>query len=237
MIRRDYFTFGDLCSRDYNILLDGSGTVGAPERDVQTVSVPGRSGDLHLDNGRWKNTSLSYRCVMIRDFERQFAAFRAKLLATRGYCRLMDTIHPEEYRLAAFLAALEPETIPYNRAGAFTLTFDCKPQRFLRAGERAIRLGSPGVLANPTCFEALPLITVYGSGAGRLAVGGVTLAINSISGYLVLDSDTQNAYKGTENKNAAISGQDFPTLPAGDTAVSWSGGITAVEIVPRWWRL
>lgn len=29
-------------------------------------------------------------------------------------------------------------------------------------------------------------------------------------------------------------GGEFPTLPAGETRVTWSGGVTAVEITPRW---
>ena len=56
-------------------------------------------------------------------------------------------------------------------------------------------------------------------------------------GAVVLDSDTQNAYLGAVNLNSTISAPEFPTLPAGESAVRWTGGITGVEIIPRWWTL
>lgn len=226
-------------SDDVGVVVERYPALPRPRRKYTTITVPGRNGVLLLDENAYENYTQPYD-IYIRGGNKHLPqkarAVTSWLCAPQGYQRLEDGYEPDVYRMAYYEGPTDIENI-LNSFGRATIEFNCKPQRFLRSGERAIRLESPGVLANPTCFEALPLITVYGSGAGILAVGGVTLAINSISGYLVLDSDTQNAYKGTENKNAAISGQDFPTLPAGDTAVSWSGGITAVEIVPRWWTL
>ena len=68
-MRKDFFIFGGVNSLDYGVLLDGSGTTTAPERDVMTVTIPGRSGDLLVDAGRWKNTTVSYPCTIAREFE------------------------------------------------------------------------------------------------------------------------------------------------------------------------
>lgn len=66
----------------------------------------------------------------------------------------------------------------------------------------------------------------------------MTVTINSMPrGAVVLDSNTQNAYLGAVNLNSTISAPEFPTLPAGESAVRWTGGITGVEIIPRWWAL
>ena len=149
-MRKDFFIFGGVNSLDYGVLLDGSGTTTAPERDVMTVTIPGRSGDLLVDAGRWKNTTVSYPCTIAREFEGRFAAFKQALLAEGGYKRLEDTLHPDEYRLAYLAGPLEPETIPYNRAGTFALDFGCKPQRFLKSGEDVLTVVSGGKLYNPT---------------------------------------------------------------------------------------
>ena len=37
--------------------------------------------------------------------------------------------------------------------------------------------------------------------------------------------------------NETILSDDFPELPAGKTQIAWTGGITAVEVTPRWWTL
>ena len=232
-----FFIFDGLNSADYGLLLSGPETTEAPERDVSSVQVPGRSGDLLIDNGRFKNRSLRYRAAIIRDFESRFAAFKTALLLRTGVRRLEDSIHPEEFRLAAFKGPIAPETTPFNKAGEFTLEFDAKPQRYLRSGERAIRPVSGGTLLNPG-FPALPLITVWGSGAGLLRIGDGEVAFTErFTGPVILDCDTQNAYYGVENKNKEISAPAFPVLPAGESRVSWCGGVERVELVPRWWTV
>jgi hypothetical protein len=35
----------------------------APEPDYEAISVPGRSGDLHIWNERWKNKLITYHCM------------------------------------------------------------------------------------------------------------------------------------------------------------------------------
>lgn len=92
-------------------------------------------------------------------------------------------------------------------------------------------------LFNPW-LPALPLIHVSGTGEGDLAIGGSTIGITGMTGSITIDSDTQNAYDGTLNlnNNIIVSG-GFPVLESGETLVSFSGGITAVEIIPRWWTL
>ena len=143
---------------------------------------------------------------------------------------------PEIYRLAVVTSGAETE-LRMRTLAPFTLTFDCKPQRYLKSGERAAALTASGArLVNPG-MEARPLITVYGSGAGTLTAGGRTVQLKSLDGWLTLDCDLQNAYKGTQNKNNTIFAPEFPVLPPGESAVTWTGGVTRVEIIPRWWTL
>lgn len=236
-MRKDFFIFGGVNSLDYGVLLDGSGTTTAPERDVMTVTIPGRSGDLLVDAGRWKNTTVSYPCTIAREFEGRFAAFKQALLAEGGYKRLEDTLHPDEYRLAYLAGPLEPETIPYNRAGTFALDFGCKPQRFLKSGEDVLTVASGKKLYNPTGCAALPLILLTLTADAKLNVGGVQMGVAGYTGPMWIDCDLQDAYYNNTNLNKYLTAPEFPVLGAGATQVSWSGGIDKCEVVPRWWRL
>lgn len=236
-MRKDFFIFGGVNSLDYGVLLDGSGTTTAPERDVMTVTIPGRSGDLLVDAGRWKNTTVSYPCTIAREFEGRFAAFKQALLAEGGYKRLEDTLHPDEYRLAYLAGPLEPETIPYNRAGTFALDFGCKPQRFLKSGEDVLTVVSGGKLYNPTGCAALPLILLTLTADAKLNVGGVQMSVAGYTGPMWIDCDLQDAYYNNTNLNKYLTAPEFPVLGAGATQVSWSGGIAKCEVMPRWWRL
>lgn len=231
------FTFAGKNSRDYGVYITGNKSFGCPAREHEDISIPGRNGTLHIDRKRFQDAKVTYECAIIQNFNANIEALRALLMSQSGYARLEDTYHPEAYRMAMLSGGINPTPGPRNRTGAFTLEFDCKPQRFLKLGEIPQTLTAPQTLYNPG-MEALPLITVYGSGAGTVTVGGVTVDIKSLDEYLILDCDTQNAYKGIlENKNNTIYAPKFPTIPPGESRVAWTGGVERVEIVPRWWIL
>ncbi len=230
------FTFGGIHSADYGVWISGTGTFNSPERDVEKVIIPGRNGALTRDNGRFDNMELKYPAFISREFQPRFDDFRAALLSKRGYQRLEDTYHPNEFRLAMFTGPLEPKTGIWNRTGKFDIEFDCKPQRFLKVGEQAVTLEADGALFNPTGFDALPLIRAYGT--GTLTVNGYTVTVNYANGYTDIDCDLQDAYRGVENCNGYIELTDYeyPKLSPGSNAVSFTG-FSRVEITPRWWTI
>lgn len=233
----NFFTYNGKSSRDFGIFISGEGTFGGPERDVTLYDVPGRNGSLLVDNGRFKNITIPYPAFIRRNFKARADAARAWLLQPSGYVRLEDTYHPEFFRMARFVGPMDFATRFLNYSGEITLNFDAKPQRFLRSGEYPIEFTAPGDIINTQSYDALPLITVYGNGGGALSIGGTSVSITDIDEYVVLDSDTQNAYKGTQNKNSLVQLDEFPKLIPGDNEIGFSGGITKIEIVPRWWTL
>lgn len=146
--RDNYFTLNGRSSADWGIVASNDNGFDAPERDVSAIEVPGRNGELHIDNGRWRNIDVTYNdCVIERDFTERFGDFRAFCARQRGYQRLEDTFHPDEYRLADMTQGIKVEKLGtrYN-AGRFDITFNCKPQRFLKSGEEPIVLMSWGDL-------------------------------------------------------------------------------------------
>ena len=78
-----------------------------------------------------------------------------------------------------------------------------------------------------------PIITVYGSGQGNVYIGNQNIAISNIDEYVTIDAEMQDAFKGLQNKNATVNTADIVLLP-GNNAISFSGGVTSVEIKPRW---
>lgn len=236
------FWFDNQCCSDFGLIASGSGTFNAPQRDVDIVSVVGRNGDLIIDNGRYKNITVSYPVFICDNFAERAQAARSWLLSKDGYKRLEDNYHPHHYRLAAFAGPIDFDMKFLNRIGETTLSFNCKPQRFLKIGEYPVSLSSGSVLHNPTAFTALPLITVYGSAPGNLIIGDITVQIKELADQITLDCELQDAYRhvgdgAPENKNGCIYAPKFPVLQPGDNLIVCSGGITGVTIIPRWWEL
>ena len=236
------FWFDGECSADFGMIISGSGTFNAPQRDVDIVSILGRNGDLIIDNGRYLNTTVTYPVSILRDFSRRALSARSWLLSKSGYKRLEDDYHPDHFRLATFLGPLDFDAKLLNRVGETTLKFNCKPQRFLKQGEYSVNVVSGQSIHNPTAFVALPSITVYGSGAGDLIIGGLTVQIKELKDQITLDCELQDAYRhvgdgAPENKNRCIYAPKFPVLQPGNNKIVYSGGITGVKIIPRWWEL
>lgn len=236
---QNYFIFDGVSTLDYGMLINGSGVFESPEPDLEYVQIPGRNGNLIYDNNRFENIDVSYSPVFaVRDFRARAKAFQAWLLSHRGYYRLEDSYQPDYFRMASVREAIEVQDIAWvNNAGALSVTFDCKPQLYLKSGETVTTLTASGSVTNPTAYTALPLLNVYGT--GTLTVGSVSIVIESHSyTYAVIDCETQDCYYGANNLNPKITiGDYFPTFPSGSTTITLGDGITKVEITPRWWTI
>jgi len=237
MMLKNYFVFDGVSSLDYNVGLSGTGVYNAPRRDYESIEVPGRNGNLTLDNGRWNNYKMQYTAVIGRRFPANVGGLRAFLLSRKGYCRLEDTYHPDEFRMAIYSGPFEIEELGFlNRWGQFPLEFDCKPQRFLKSGEQKIIIpaGETVRLYNPTHFDAKPMIRL--NATGSVTVGNTTLTANNLTNFIDFDCDLQDAREGLTNRNGDVTVPSWPVLSPGETGILNSTQAD-VEVIPRWWRL
>lgn len=233
----NYITYNGKSSADYGVWVSGGGTFDAPSRDVQTVSVPGRNGDLTFDNGRFTNIPVTYPAFISNRFQPRIDDFRAWLCSHVGYQRLEDTYHPDEFRIGVYKSGLSVSPTARNLAGSFALTFDCKPQRYLKSGEQPMTFSASGVVRNPTNYAALPLIRCNGQ-SGTVTVNGKKVTITGCTNHVMLDCDMMEAYEGTANRNGTttLNNGVFPTLAPGNNAVSFTG-FTSVVITPRFFTI
>ena len=133
---RRWMTIGGVNLDTFNCHLLMPGISSAPERDVSIVAIPGRNGDVVIDNNRFKNKTVQYKCVIDgSDSQYDFERMMAWLKSLKGYQRIEECYHPDYYRMGTFNAAVDPDTQNTQQV-AFTLTANCKPQRYLLSGER-----------------------------------------------------------------------------------------------------
>lgn len=237
------FKFGNKATTDFHMFVEKFPAQTGAQRKFTTVSVPGRNGDLHFLENAFTNYTQPYACYFHGQLPmpEQAHAVKAWLLGDGAYRRLEDVYDPKYFRLASYLGPLDIENT-LNKFGRCMVYFDCAPQAFLKSGEHSVEFLNSGRLYNPTAYTALPLITVYGEAAGTVKIGSFTVTINTITAPITLDCDTQNAYSqvgegAKKNCNGDIRAVPFPALTPGDNEISFSGGITKIEIIPRWWEL
>lgn len=254
----NYIVYNGESSLDHNVYVSGNQTFDSPEKEITRVSVPGRNGDLLITTGRFKNVTLRYKAIIIpdSDYQSTVEGIRDWLLKNNGYVRLEDTYSPNEYRLASFVGPINFTTY-LLQAGETELEFDCKPQRFLKTGDEdhTIIINTSGIskyeITNPTSYAALPRIRVEfsgecsitfkykGYGTTDIWTNTVTIKPGTTSAdHVIMDSDTMictNDSNANLNKICAIG--DFLTLDAGLTEVTWTGSISSIKVIPRWWRI
>ena len=248
------FTFDGEKSTDYGVQILGEGVFNAPEREVEMINIPGRNGAFALDKGRFENIEVTYPANIIADSAADFAAavsdLRNMLCSRRGYVRLQDDYHPDEYRMAVYKSGLEVDE-KVLRAGEFDITFDCKPQRFLTSGEEPVTIGewhetetASGEIASFEAKEgdAVKSLVVdiepYQSGSGTPSPDNV----RPISGYdsVVVSRYGKNLWSFASSGSKTSEGFIFPNasmplvLPQGAYKFSAKASITnAIQLTFR----
>ena len=208
-------------SRNYGVYITGEAVYNSPERDVEMIKIPGRNGEFALDNGRFENIEVTYPAGIFANNETDFAAaisdFRNFLASRVGYCRLEDEYNPNEYRMAVYKSGLNVDPAKLE-AGEFSITFDCKPQRWLKDGETAVAIGEWG----ETETASGDIVTVENPN-GILAVKSLEVdlePIQDLNGY-------DKPWVGGAGKNKLVLLAD--EIKAVNTAGTWSGNTYTVS--------
>ncbi len=115
----------------------------------------------------------------------------------------------------------------------FIIIFNCRPFKY-SVSNALISLTSAGSITNFGTIYSEPTIKVYGTGDGTLVIGSQVITLSSILGSLIIDSTIQDCYGDDgSNLNNKMSGE-FSILNVGVNNISWTGGITALDITPNW---
>lgn len=246
---------GDMSSA-HNIKVERFPEISRPQRKYEMVSVPGRNGDLVFLEDAWNNYLQEYQIWSgghtYGDLQRAYISVMEWLypnasgtsidrhinLEVNGYHQLIDSYEPDVIRLATFTESIEISN-SWNRFGRASIYFNCRPERFMFDAFEAIPVTASGSQIYNRGRECKPFIKVYGSGTGTLTVNGYAISITGMIDYLHIDCEEQNCYRQlSENRNNLITlSTGFPKLSPGTNAITFSGGITRVDIWPRWWNL
>lgn len=225
------------------------------QRDLSFNSVVARSGDVIVDNKRYKNVETTYPINSIPYLvtaETSYGIVRELtdwLMPTNGDYKILRDDYNPGYFCEAFCTEIGEISNPLAKYIDTTITFNRKPFWYSDLGQKTITLAKVGVnfeINNPEKYTAEPLIRVYGTGNITLTINDVNynVTIPSSYGYIDLDSELQTASVKAVNFNKNIDFDYMPTLIPGENyikATPYQGSTEAIfekiEIIPRWRRL
>ena len=202
-----------------------------PEERVTYTDVPGRPGSLTALEGDdvYDDMILTAQCII---------ADPAQIPVIAGWLKGSGTVTFAN-RLGGFYYARIANQISFekilrgNPHRSFAVNFRCKPFWY-QAGVQPVTLTSSGsTITNPGTVYSEPIITVNGSGDIPLMVGTKIIELTGLTGSITLNSELQEAYNGTTDMNAHMSGE-FPVLTPGLNGISWSGNVTSIVVQPNW---
>lgn len=257
--------FNGRSCKDFCMTVESRPPAVFPVRRGEVYEIEGSNGSHVQEEDTFSNYVQPYKVWLggrsapldARTLSRGIAAW---LLGSSDYCRLEDSYEPERFRLARFAGPLNVEQLLQN-FGRCTLEFDVRPERYLKDGENAVTSNGQGFrIVNPTGFKALPIISVTGSGdveivvkrfadsedAAGSVVSSIALGMGSSPKTVVLDcaAHTAKANGIDVDDGVTFSGPQyatFPKLKAGEfyigppTDSTFTGTITKIEVIPRWW--
>jgi len=231
MMAYDWFTWNDTRCTDYGIHVSEQPPLMIPSERATYTNVPGRPGSLTTLEGDDVYDDLVLTATCWLDGPAQIPAIAGWL---KGSGTVTFANRPGGYYKARVANQISFEKIlrghPHR---SFAVNFRCKPFWYQADVADVTLTTSTTFVNNPGNVYAEPIITMYGSGDITLMVGTTIVQLENINGSITLDSTLMEAYKGAASLNSSMSGE-FPLLQPGANAVSWSGNVTSVVVMPNW---
>lgn len=247
-----YFEYNGINSREMGVYIRTKQAYDKPQRDLSIISVPGRNGDLVIDNGSYKNLemTLGLRLVTPRISKNDVESFNYAynkvvewLQPTANYFAYSDSYDPRYYRKACIKSALKV-TQKCSDIADFNVTFSMKPYKYSFEGDEAIELsgGASFTVVNPENAPSLPKMTIYNALTydataeivHTFAVNDTVYNIKNFRSPIQLDAEMMNLYKGAMNKNNLYLSSTFPVLKPGANTIALVNNVSKIQLIPRW---
>jgi|LGOV01.1.fsa_nt_gb phage-related protein len=246
--------FNGISTEDMGVVIQAPPVYEFPSRDYEVIHIPGKSGDVLIDNGSYLNVKRTYYLASVfrpnTSFVANANAIVSWLMSAKGYVRLEDSYESEYYRLAMFRNPGQMVNM-WDKATTLPVTFECKPQRFLKSGEiekEVTQLDTYIKIVNPTDYIATPEIVIEGSldlvidmysGDDYNTPDNTSQVDIEFAGEGVINSELEDCYNDTEYlNNDVIITNGFPKLYPGVNWIKVSGTtLMNCKVKPNWWTL
>lgn len=215
---------------EYYLSVKERSEIPTAERDVEIIEIRGRHGSLTKKFG-YKNKPLKVKFNFLEDvpFKSVFRVFKNVLLNAKI---LKFSDDPDIYNKIKNVT-IETATNEVEEYGEFIVDFLLDP--FDYEEDVTINISGATTIFNQG-YEAEPYIKIYGAGTGKVYINGQSFQV-TIDDFVEVDCDMMNAYKTVNgiisSRNGKMVGV-FPILSSGENNISFDGGITKLELIPRW---
>lgn len=229
MIHEAWFTFNGIDSREMGVIVTAMPETVRAERRIESITVAGRNGSLHTDEGVYESYDRTMECALIK--RARLDEITAWLV---GSGEMTFSTEPDKvYRVTiANKISIAQMMRVFQK---FQVILDTQPFKYsVNAAEDALELTAPTTIRNSGTVYSEPLITVYGSGDITLTINGADFLLYGVQESITIDSEMMEVFKGSTNQNGKYGGAEFPRFEVGKNEIRWTGNVSKIKIQPRW---
>lgn len=245
------FQFGNKNLLNFSGRIAQAPTHQIAQRDFDLAEIPGCSGDVFLDNERYKNVKFDipvyFMPFLSKSTAKQLAYAVIDWLATCvGYQEYRDTYNPGYYTKAV-LTNLDEIKYELPTLLSAKLSFSRLPHWYSLEGKKAVEIPidqTPVKLYNKEPFASEPII-IYRNEIVSLTKAVVTINGNETS-LTALDSYIERRLDGpakqyvgfkADGTRAYLGTQLPPNLHPGQNEIIGKSQSGSLKIIPNWRRL
>lgn len=223
---------------DFGIIISKRPTLPSPKRRVSYIDIPGRDSSLVYDERTYENITIGVECkIKDRNLLEKIDDIKAWLLSA-GESNLVFSFQEDKKYIGQVVNSIDFSQV-VKVFSEFIIVFNCKPFKYAVDNIPITKTsGLETVIANPGTIVSKPIIRATCNGSGEFKINGKEVRVLDLDEQVViLDSELEESYYYVDGKmvnaNSNISGQ-FPILNIGSNTISFSGGISKLEITPNW---
>ena len=232
------FTYKGRTSDEMFLKIESGLDFSSPARDINLLAVPGRDGDVVLDNGRYNSVVRTVPCRLFlpenSNIENAVENIHNWLNVDIGYHDFEWSGDSDFVYKALVHESFNTHRV-LNKYGRIVLNFRLHPIKYLRSSltERSVQNNTN--IQNPYNIDAKPLIRILGSGNIIIRVAGQELRLRGIAnGGCIVDSETQTitSLDGRMTLFDRMESYPFPVLRPGNNTITAHNGVQ-LFITPR----
>ena len=210
---------------DYNISIAERPLIPTPQLRTDTYKVTGRHGSLTIVDA-YDDMPITIKFNILEDIPIKPLVRRAKgFFMDKKELSFSDD---KDFYYVIKIVNIGDIENEIRQHGEFEVEFWVEP--FLYEKTPIVTLIDDGSINNPGTIEANPLITIYGEGDGSFTINDMKIETIGQIDTITLDCRLGIAYnyKGL-NRSKYLRG-GIPVLKVGDNPITFSGGVTKIEV-------
>nr|DAN73281.1 MAG TPA: distal tail protein [Caudoviricetes sp.] len=214
------FKFKNVNSNDLGIIVKEMPPIIRAERNIESIEIAGRNGNLYIDNNTYKTKKYQINCILKNldhiDEIKSLYLGKGKLELSTEANREYDAVISNKIDISKYLQYLKE----------FPLEFEVNPIAY-SINEKIIEITKSQNISIDGNTNAKLTFIVFG--IGTITINNIPVTVTESE--VVIDCDLMNCTKNNMNKNDKVDLEEFPYLKNGENAITLGSGITKIKII------